>query len=290
MPLPIFKHHLHPLNISIAFGCSLALLCVGVLLVFLVHASWDFWQHNGLSNTVATQWYPYESLFGLLPAIVGTIWGVIIAMSIAIPCGLAAAIVSSEILPSAWQDWSRLSMEILAGIPSIVYGLLGLWLLLPWLHQHFNLLTGHSLLAAGIILSLMILPTIMLLAQDALHAVSKEQREAAINLGLNWNQRLCRVLLPQAWFGIRSALLLALGRALGETMAVMLVVGSLDRLPQPFYNILEPAQTLTSRIGREIGEASFGSIHFSALMACGLLLALSAILLSLFAQRNQKIP
>jgi len=138
------------------------------------------------------------------------------------------------------------------------------------------------------ILSLMILPTIMVMSQDALRAVSTEQREAAMNLGLNANQRLWRVLLPQAWFGIRSGILLALGRALGETMAVMLVVGSMDRVPQPFYNILEPAQTLTSRIGREMGEAAFGSMHFSALMACGLVLAVMAMGLSVMALRQQR--
>ena len=134
----------------------------------------------------------------------------------------------------------------------------------------------------------MILPTIMLMTQDALQAVCQEQRQASLNLGLNWNQRLYRILLPQAWPGIRSGLLLAVGRALGETMAVMLVVGSLDRIPQPFYNMLEPAQTLTSRIGREMGEAAFGSLHFSALMACGLVLATFAITLSLLAQQKGK--
>ena len=123
--------------------------------------------------------------------------------------------------------------EAPSGIPSVVYGLIGLWVLLPFLQNTFDLLTGHSLLAAGMILSLMILPTMMLMSKDALHSVAREQREAAMNLGLNWNQRLLQVLLPQAWPGIRSGVLLSLGRALGETMAVMLVVGSLDRMPQP---------------------------------------------------------
>lgn len=257
-----------------------------VLFWFLGDASWPYWQHFGISSVWAAEWYPYESLYGLLPAIIGTTWAMMIAMMIAIPCGLAAAIVSSEILPVIWQSWMRLGMELLAGIPSVVYGLIGLWILLPWLQNTFDLLTGHSLLAAGMILSLMILPTMMVMSQDALRMVPTEQREAAMSMGMDWNQRLMRVLLPQAWPGIRSGILLGLGRALGETMAVMLVVGSLDRVPQPIYNILEPAQTLTSRIGREMGEAAFGSMHFSALMACGLVLAVTAICLSLLAQRK----
>jgi len=276
-----------PLYLTIIGGCIIAAISTSVLLWFLWHSAWPYWQTFGVAQLWASEWYPYESLYGLLPAIVGTTWAMIIAMSIAIPCGLAAAIVGSEILPKAWQSWVRLSMEMLAGIPSVVYGLIGLWLLLPWLQQSFDLLTGHSLLAAGMILSLMILPTIMVMSQDALRLIPIDQREAAMNLGMNWNQRLLRVLLPQAWPGIRSGILLALGRALGETMAVMLVVGSMDRVPEPIYNILEPAQTLTSRIGREMGEAAFGSMHFSALMACGLVLAVIAICLSLLAHRQK---
>ncbi|MDX8388052.1 MAG: phosphate ABC transporter permease subunit PstC [Ghiorsea sp.] len=277
---------LSPLSLYVLLGNLAAVSGISALVWFLFNNSWPFWNTFGPESLWGVEWYPYESLYGFLPAILGTTWALIIAMLIAIPCALSAAIVSSELLPRAWQTWMRLSMEILAGIPSVVYGLIGLWVLLPFLQEHLNLLTGHSLLAAGIILSLMILPTIMLMAQDALQAVHQEQREAASSLGLDWNQRLCRVLLPQAWPGIRSGILLSLGRGLGETMAVMLVVGSLDRVPQPFYNILEPAQTLTSRIGREMGEAAFGSMHFSALIACGLTLAVVAVSLSLITQKH----
>jgi len=271
---------------AIYLGNAIAGVSIAALVWFLWDASWSFWHAFGIASLWGEEWYPFESLFGFLPAIVGSLWVLIIAMGIAIPCGLAAAIVSSEILPKAWQAWGRLSMEILAGIPSVVYGLIGLWILLPWLQEFLDLLTGHSLLAAGLMLSMMILPTIMVMSLDALRLVPKEQREAGENLGLDWEQRLYRILLPQAWPGIRSGILLALGRALGETMAVMLVVGSMDRLPQPLYNILEPAQTLTSRIGREMGEASFGSMHFSALIACGLILAIFASALSFLAQHK----
>lgn len=268
----------------VAAGCLVAILGIGSLLWFLVDSTWLFFAQFGFHNLWQGEWYPYEHLYGFLPAITGTAWALLIALLIAIPCGLSAAIVSSEIANPLCQSWMRFSMEILAGIPSVVYGLIGLWLLLPFLQTQLDLLTGHSLLAAGLILSLMILPTIMLMAHDAIRGVPPEQREAAKLLGLNWNQTLLRVLLPQAWQGIRSGILLAIGRGLGETMAVMLVVGSLDRMPEPFYNILEPAQTLTSRIGREMGEAAFGSMHFSALMACGLILAMIAVIFSLSAK------
>jgi len=270
---------------SSAYGAVL----MGVLLLgFLLQQSWPFWQQYGLSAITATDWYPYEKLFGLADAVIGSLWAALIALLIALPTGVAAAVMSTEIFSGASRAWLRGAMELLAGIPSVVYGLLGLWLLLPFLQSQFHLLTGHSLLAAGLLLSLMVLPTIMVMAQDALVGVSVDQRDAATALGMDWNSRLWRVLLPQAWPGIRAGALLALGRALGETMAVMLVVGSINHLPDPWYNLLQPAQTLTARIGREIGNASFGSMHFSALIACGLLLALLTIVISLLADSRQQ--
>jgi len=278
------------LNVWMRASALISLIVVIGLLGFLVQQSWPYWQHYGFSPFISGDWYPYEKLFGMAAAIIGSFWAALIALAIAIPTGLAAAVMSTEILSGPWRSLSRTGMELLAGIPSVVYGLLGLWLLLPFLQSGLHLLTGHNLLAAGLLLSVMVLPTIMVMAQDALSEVSIDQRDAAASLGMGWSSRLWRVLLPQAWPGIRSGILLALGRALGETMAVMLVVGSMDRIPEPFYNLLSPAQTLTSRIGREIGESTFGSMHFSALMACGLLLAMVTISISLLAHlRSDKI-
>jgi len=276
MNMPILKPGLY-------LHALLVLLIVLAVPAFLVQSSSGFWATHGFGVITATDWFPYEQLYGMLPAIVGSTWAILIALSIAIPSAIAAAIMANEMMPTAMASAIRLGMEVLAAIPSIVYGLIGLWVVLPLLQSTFDLLSGHSLLAAGLILALMILPMITLMSMDALKQVQHEQRQAALSLGLNWEAVLFRILLPQAWPGIRSGILLALGRALGETMAVMLVVGSLDRMPQPITNILQPAQTLTSRIGREIGEAAFGSEHFAALMACGLLLALMGLSISLFA-------
>ncbi len=274
------------LKFALYLSALLSLLAALLAPAFLLHASIPFWQAAGIRSIWGGEWHPYEHLYGLMPAIVGTAWAMLIALIIAVPGAIAAAIAASEMLPQALAEHARIGMQALAGIPSIVYGLIGLWVLLPLLQSTFDMLTGHSLLAAGLMLALMILPTIMLMSMDALQRISGEQREAGLSLGLDWPQQLSRILLPQAWPGIRSGILLALGRALGETMAVMLVVGSMDRLPQPIYNILEPAQTLTSRIGREIGEAAFGSVHFSALMATGLMLALMGLGASLLANHN----
>jgi len=270
-------------------GSALATLFVTLLMLgFMIEQSWPFWRQYGIGILFSGEWYPYERLFGMAPAVIGSFWAATVALIIAIPTGIAAAVMSTELMSGSWRGLLRTSMELLAGIPSVVYGLMGLWVLLPFLQSNLNLLTGHNLLAAGLLLSVMILPTIMVMAQDALFEVHISQRDAALSLGMNWANRLWRVLLPQAWPGIRSGILLALGRALGETMAVMLVVGSMDRIPDPWYNLLAPAQTLTSRIGREIGEASFGSIHFAALIACGLLLATATISISLLANTHTR--
>ncbi|MBL1433702.1 MAG: phosphate ABC transporter permease subunit PstC [Gammaproteobacteria bacterium] len=269
---------------SVIISAALIVLFVG----FLANASLPFFADYGLSPIIGSEWYPYEDLYGFLPALLGSAWAILIALAIALPCGLATAIVSVELLPQRYQSAVNLCIDILAGIPSVVYGLLGIALLLPWLESNLDLLSGHSLLAAGLLLSVMILPTITRLSQDALHDIDISYREAANNLGLNWSQQLISVLLPQAWPSIRSASLLATGRGLGETIAVMLVVGSIDRIPEPWYNLLAPAQTITSRIGREMGEASVGSSQWSALMACGLVLTLAVTLLSLIAHTPHK--
>lgn len=274
------------LRFSLTLSAAITSLSILFLLGFLIHSSWPVFAEQGFSFLWGAEWYPYEDLFGMLPVLLGSVWSVGLALVIALPLGLAAAVMSAELLGPNQRSALRFLMELAAGIPSVIYGLLGLWILLPWLENSFDLLTGRSLLAAGLLLAMMILPTLMVLAEEAIYRVRLEQREAAANLGLDWTQRLQRVIFPQAWPGIRVAILLSLGRAMGETVAVMLVVGSIDRLPEPFYNLLQPAQTLTSRIGREMGEATLGSEHWAALMSSGLLLALAAMLLAFLAQRR----
>lgn len=265
------------------------LLTLATMLIisgFLILTSWPLWWSAGLLPLWGDEWFPYANRFGLLAALLGTVMSVGTALLLAVPGAVAAAVLIEEILPREVGVGVRVGMETMAGVPSIVHGLVGLWVILPWLQRTFGLLTGHGLLAAGLVLALMVLPTVTVLSADALREVTSEQREAARSLGLDWRAMLLRVLIPQAWPGIRSAILVATGRALGETVAVMLVVGSIDRLPKPFWNLLQPAQTLTSRIGREVGEAVPGSLHFSALMACALLLAMLGVASVLLAGRR----
>jgi phosphate ABC transporter permease protein PstC len=190
----------------------------------------------------------------------------------------------SEILPVKYRIIAKSSIELLAGIPSIIYGLIGIAVLCVWTGDLFHLSSGRMILSAGILLGMMILPTIITLCDDAFKNVPAKYREAAYGLGLTKYELIRSTILPISKPDVAGAILLATGRALGETMAVLLVIGSIDKIPQPLYNFLAPSQTMTSKIGRELAESSFGSVHFSALIAMGLLLLIFVLLITFIAQ------
>lgn len=231
-----------------------------------------------------TQWNPSEGIFGIIPMIVGSLLVMFIALALAVPTGILAAIYIAETRSDRLKRVIRSALEILAGIPSIVYGLIGVAYLSVWVADIFDLQTGRLILTAGILLAVMILPTILSLTEDAISNVSIRYKENARALGLYRHEVIKDAILPQAKADIAGAVLLALGRALGETMAVMLVIGSLDRLPQPIYNVLSSGQTITSKLGREVGESAFGSTHFSVLVFMSLILVTLSLILTLASQ------
>ena len=231
-----------------------------------------------------TKWAPSENIFGIIPMILGSFLVMVIALTFAVPIGILAAIYIAETRSNRLKRVIRSALEILAGIPSIVYGLIGVAYLSLWVADIFNLQTGRLILTAGLLLAIMILPTILSLTEDAISNVSEQYKENARALGLYRHEVIKAAILPQAKSDIAGAVMLALGRALGETMAVMLVIGSIDRLPQPIYNVLSSGQTITSKLGREVGESAFGSTHFSVLVFMSLILVTLSILLTLASQ------
>ncbi|MCI5043917.1 MAG: phosphate ABC transporter permease subunit PstC [Aquisalinus sp.] len=264
---------------------SAAFAAVMVVLVFMVlmMSSWGAISSEGL-GLFTHKWHPAGGEFGVLPMIFGSAAVTLIALTIATPLGLLAAIFTSELLNPAWRAPVKSALEILAGIPSIIYGLIGVAFFSIWIGNLFDLQSGRTILTAGILLAIMILPTIITLCDDALHNVPQKYRESATGLGLYKYEVVRDVLLPIAKTDITGAILLALGRALGETMAVMLVIGSIDRVPDPFFNVLEAGQSITSKLGREIAESSFGSVHFSALIFMSLILVAITVSLTSFTQ------
>lgn len=236
------------------------------------------------SGLLGKHWNPDKGQFGVLPMLFGSVFVMIIAVLVAFPLGLLAAVYIAETRSSKLRRLIKSFLEMLVGIPSIVYGLIGVAYLNIWVADLFDLQSGRVILTAGILLGVMILPTFLTLTEDAISAIPTQFRENAKSLGLYRHEVFFKVVLPQAKIGIAGAGLLALGRALGETMAVMLVIGSLDRLPSPLFNPLSSGQTITSKLGREVAESAFGSVHFSALVFMSLILVCITIVLTIMSR------
>lgn len=218
-------------------------------------------------------WWAGET-YGAWPMIYGSLMVTGQALLLAVPLALGGAVFTSEYLPSGYRLWVKGLMELFAGVPGIIYGLLGVAFLGGWVKDAFGLIDGNTLLTAGLLLAIMVLPTIMTLMEDALHAVSGQYRDAALSLGLMRWQTVWSAVIPKALPGIAGAVFLGMSRAMGETIAVMLVIGGIDKVPAPWYNVFAPGQSIPSKLGREAAEAIGTDLQWSALMALGLTLFL----------------
>ena len=184
---------------------------------------------------------------------------------LAVPLGIIAAIYISEIASPKLKTFFKNTIEILAGIPSVVYGFFGLTVLTSFLKNLFNQPSGVSWLAGSIILGIMALPTIISVSEDALAAIPYEYREASLGMGGTKWQTITKIIVPAASPGISSAIILGMGRALGETMAVIMVCGNSAVIPTPITNVFSPIRTITSTLGQEIPEIAAGSTHYLVL-------------------------
>ena len=264
----------------------LALACAGGLLFFLVMESFPIFYAYGAGFLSGSDWWPGE-VYGILPMIFGSLMVTVLALFVALPVALAGAIYISEFLSPHFRLLAKSAMELLAGVPGIIYGLMGVTVLTVWVRDVFGLIDGNSILAAGLLLGIMILPVVMTLSEDALHAVPAEYRDAALSLGLTKLETVLSVSLPQARMGIAGAIFLGLGRAMGETIAVMLVIGGLDRIPVPWYDLFAPGQSISSKLGREAAEAIGSGLQWNALMGMGL--ALFVIVMTITLMGNMLV-
>jgi len=260
----------------------LALSMLALLAGIFVWQSVPVWQHEGWNYLTGSKWFFRQKEFGALPMIYGSMVVSLVALVLAAPLGIGAAVFSAEYLSRTPRLAVKVLIELLAGVPSVVYGLLGILLLRGWIYDlfaRFDLLSGDTLLTAGVLLAVMVLPTVVTLSDDALRAVPAAQRRAARALGLTRSETILHIALPQARRGLGSALLLALGRAFGETIAVFLVVGRQDNnLPENILSLrplLESGQTLTSKLGSSETNISYGDpLHWAAIVGLGLILLL----------------
>ena len=220
----------------------------------------------------STQWHAKAETgasYGVLGMIVGNFAVAAIAMIIAIPLGLAAAVYISEFAGSTTKEWLKIGIEILAAIPSIVWGFIAITIIGPLMIKYLGAQWGSNLLNGGVVLGLMSIPLIVSLAEDSLRAVPDSFREAAMALGANKWEIVYRVLFPSAKSGLMAACMLGLGRAIGETMAVLLATGNKNQIP---HALTDPITTLTATIASEMGDAVSGSDHMASLFTIGLLL------------------
>ena len=224
-------------------------------------------------------WDPSTGKFGAAAFIVGSVVSTLLAVLLGTPLGLLGAIFLAKVAPGVLKQVMRPAVDLYVAIPSVVYGYIGLTLLVPFLREFFGAATGFGVMAASLVLAIMILPTILSLSVDAIQAVSKSMEEASLALGATWWQTMIHVVLPAAAPGIMTAVVLAMARAVGETMAVQMLIGN---TPQIVTSLFTPTSTLTSNIVVEMGNTPFGSVWGNALFLMAfvlLLLSLGMILL-----------
>lgn len=264
----------------ILLACALVTIIAVVLIIyFIFQAGLPFLLRKGILNIVFGQtWYPSFGKYGIWPMIVGTFVVTAGAIVIGVPLGLGVAICLEEFAPRSFAAVAKPAIELLAGIPSVVYGFFGLIVLVPIIRNLFGG-TGFGIITASLVIGVMILPTIISVSQDSIRAVPREYRDGSLALGAAKWQTVRRVTLPAASSGILVGVVLGIGRAIGETMAVIMVIGGAPQIP---HALTDMARTLTANVALEMGYAA--GEYREALFATGVVLFIFIITLNLALQ------
>lgn len=225
-----------------------------------------------------------DAQFGILPFIMTSVWGTLGAVLIGVPIGLCTAIFLAKLAPPKIAAVVHPAVELLAGIPSVVYGLIGMMVLVPGVMNVFQLKSGSTLLTAILVLAVMILPSIISVSETALRAVPREYEEASLGLGATWIETICKVSVPAAKSGIAAGVVLGVGRAIGEAMAVMMVAGNVANMPGLFTSV----RFLTTAVASEMSYAADGSLQKQALFSIGLILFIFIMVINLLLGRILK--
>ena len=236
-----------------------------------------------LQKIFSTTWYPIESYFGILPLLLGSILITFGALVVAVPFGVGMAVFISEVAPSWAREILKPLVELLAGLPSVVLGFLGILIVAPGLRRLLDLPTGLTAFTGALLLAGITLPTIVSIADDALNAVPRSYREASLALGATRWQTIWGVTVPAARSGILTAVMLGIGRTMGETMTVMMVTGNAPVMPLSFYAFIQPVRTMTATIASEMGEVANGSPHYHVLFFIGIALFVFSMIINIIA-------
>jgi phosphate transport system permease protein len=260
-----------------------AILFIALILLFLVREGAPALFEVPPSALIEPRWYPIEGHFGLLPLVGGSLVVTLGAVLIAFPFGLGSAIFIAEVAPRWAREILKPLVEVLAGLPSVLLGFIGMLVLAPLLRVALDLPTGLTALAGALLLAGISIPTIVSIAEDALDSVPRSYREAGVALGATDWQTIWRVTLPAARSGVLTAVMLGVGRAIGETMTVMMVTGNAPVVPTGAGALFAPVRTLTATIAAEMGEVANGSVHYHVLFLIGILLFLISLVVNLIA-------
>jgi phosphate transport system permease protein len=279
--------------LTLTFAIAIGLILLAIALVVFIE-SIPAIRQSGLGFLFSTEWDPVRNVYGALPVISGTLVSALLSLLIAVPLGLGTAIfLSEDFIPLNIRTVFIFLVELLAAIPSVVYGLWGIFVLIPllkpfgvWLNANFGWFplfssspVGPGMLPAGVILAIMILPIITAIARDSLATLPPELRQASLGLGATRWETIFRVLVPAAFSGIVGGIMLALGRAMGETMAVTMIIGNSNKLSA---SILDPANTIASLLANQFAEAS--GMQVSALMYAGFVLMVLTLVVNILAE------
>jgi len=285
MGLPNMRRYREKSIEALLFLCAIASILVTILIFyFLIRESIMAFAELGFFNLLlGTKWHPAGDIYGMMPLIVTSLIITVLALFINIIIGIPLAIYLAELAGPRSKAILKPTIELLAGVPSIVYGFLGVIILVSFLQERLDMLTGRSILAGAILLGIMFIPYITTICEDALRAVPSEFKQGSLALGANQWQTIRYVVIPAASSGITAAILLNVGSIIGETMAVLLVVGNVARIPSPIYDVFDQGATFTSVIAGEMGEVARGSLHYHVLFAVGFVLLIVVSILSIVA-------
>lgn len=256
-----------------------------LIFLFLLKEGVPFFYKTDLTNIFGARWYPTFDLYGTLPLIFGSIVITLVAVIIALPLGVATAVFIREIAPGWVREVLKPMIETLAGIPSVVIGFFGMTVIAPLVRETLGVPTGLTVFTGALTLAYMALPTMISVAEDALDTVPKSYRDAALAMGATKWQTIWYVVLPAARSGISIAVMLGMGRAIGETMTVMMVTGNAARMPLGLDALFKPIRTMTATIAAEMGEVAGGSVHYHALFGIGIVLFVLTFFINLVAAR-----
>lgn len=260
-----------------------SILFLLLIFAFLLREGLPTLGELSLTELFSLRWYPIEEYFGILPLIGGSLLVTFFSILIALPFGVGTAVYIAEIAPQGIKQVLKPVIEVLAGIPSVVLGFIGIQVLVPFLRRLLNLPTGLTAFSGAFLLALISIPTIVSIAEDALYTVPKSYREGAVALGASQWETIWGVTLPAARTGVLTAVMLGIGRSLGETMAVMMVTGNAAVPPGALNALFMPVRTMTATIASEMGEAASASTHYRVLFFIGIVLFVLSLIINVAA-------